>query len=213
MTDVVWLLRHGNRADFVDSTWRERAELPDDPPLSSDGVEQAKRAAHRLSSEGITRIYASPFLRTIQTAHLVAEVLELPVLVEPGLGEHLSPAWFRGPPTLHGIPTLLREYPRVSNEHEPLASAQFPESTEDAYRRAAATVRALAERSPGPMLCVGHGASVTGAAVHLAGGSDRENLCPLAGLFLLVREGGRWMARLRGETSHLDSSQGADRYF
>ena len=42
--------------------------------------------------EEISCIYASPFLRTMQTAHQVAEVLNLPVIVENGICEGLLPS-------------------------------------------------------------------------------------------------------------------------
>ncbi len=39
--------------------------------------------------EGISRIYASPFLRTVQTAAQVASVLHMPICIENGLCEPL----------------------------------------------------------------------------------------------------------------------------
>lgn len=42
-----------------------------------------------LQGEGIGHIYASPFLRTVQTAHEVAKVLDVPVKLEYGLSEGL----------------------------------------------------------------------------------------------------------------------------
>ena len=37
--------------------------------------------------EGVTCIYSSPFMRALQTAHQVANVLDLPVIIEYGLSE------------------------------------------------------------------------------------------------------------------------------
>ena len=45
-----------------------------------------------VQGEEISCIYASPFLRTMQTAHQVAEVLNLPVIVENGICEGLLPS-------------------------------------------------------------------------------------------------------------------------
>ena len=42
-----------------------------------------------MQDENIQHIYASPFLRTVQTAHQVADVLSVPVRVEYGLSEGL----------------------------------------------------------------------------------------------------------------------------
>ena len=42
-----------------------------------------------LQKEKIDHIYCSPFLRTVQTAHQVANELSLPVKIEYGLSEGL----------------------------------------------------------------------------------------------------------------------------
>jgi hypothetical protein len=39
-------------------------------------------------------------LRTVETAHHIAEVLELPVLIEHGAIEWLDPSWFAQMPTV-----------------------------------------------------------------------------------------------------------------
>ena len=50
-----------------------------------------------LQEENIRHIYASPFLRTVQTAHQVASVLSVPVRVEYGLSEGLFESACPGP--------------------------------------------------------------------------------------------------------------------
>jgi broad specificity phosphatase PhoE len=211
MGDVVWLLRHGNRVDFVDPTWRQRAQRPDDPPLAADGIAQIERAAERLRGVGIAAIFASPFLRAVQSAHIVANVLDLDLELEPGLGEHLNPDWFSAAPILAPASELRADFPRLGGRHAPLVVPRYPETTSVAYARAARTVARLADRHDGALLCVGHGASVTGAALGLAGGSEAANACPLAALFRLVRRDGVWTAELRGDTAHLDAAVGAER--
>jgi len=47
----IFLARHGNRQDFVDPRWLDQAEEPYDPPLSADGVEQARGLGRRLAGE------------------------------------------------------------------------------------------------------------------------------------------------------------------
>ena len=95
---VVWIARHGNRQDFVDPHWARRAGRPHDPGLSPDGELQARELAERLSGEGIEAVYCSPFLRTVQTAHAVAELLGLPLQIEHGACEWLNPEWFSRAP-------------------------------------------------------------------------------------------------------------------
>jgi broad specificity phosphatase PhoE len=211
MTRVIWLARHGNREDFVDPGWRERAPLPDDPPLSADGVEQARRLARRLRGEPVGAIYTSPFLRAVQTADAVAEALGLRIRVEPGFGEHLNPEWFPRHPELHPISELTRRYPRIDPEYRPSVVPTYPETTAEAHRRAAQTVASIAGQSATPVLFVGHGASVSGTAWLLAH-EDRETPCPLTGVFKLLGTGKAWKVELRADTSHLVAAQGADRF-
>lgn len=86
---TIWIARHGNRQDFVDRNWRLSAPMPFDPELSADGAVQAQKLAGRLVGENIQHIFASPSLRTLETANYAAEALDLPIKVEAGLSE-----WF-----------------------------------------------------------------------------------------------------------------------
>lgn len=86
---TIWIARHGNRQDFVDRNWRLSASMPFDPGLSADGAVQAQKLAGRLASEKIRHIFASPSLRTLETANYTAEGLDLPIKIEAGLSE-----WF-----------------------------------------------------------------------------------------------------------------------
>ena len=85
MTQIVWIARHANRLDFVNPEWFLTAERPFDPPISEDGKVQAQQLARRLKGENISHIFASPFLRTVQTANYVAEALSLSINLESGL--------------------------------------------------------------------------------------------------------------------------------
>lgn len=48
-----------------------------------------QQATVPLQDEKIHHIYSSPFLRTVQTAHEVAEIIHVPVKIEYGLSEGL----------------------------------------------------------------------------------------------------------------------------
>ena len=66
----------------------------DDPSravdLTARGVQQAQAAALRLRDRGIDAVYASPLLRALRTAEIVAESLGLAVVVELRLGDICS---------------------------------------------------------------------------------------------------------------------------
>lgn len=54
-----------------------------DPALTELGRTQAARLIERLAAEGVTRLLASPYRRTLETASIVARELDLSITVEP----------------------------------------------------------------------------------------------------------------------------------
>ena len=71
--NVYFLMRHGeaqSNADGVSSTKRDAVN-----PLTAHGVAQVQAAVEALKGKRIDRIVASPFMRTKQTAELVAEAI------------------------------------------------------------------------------------------------------------------------------------------
>jgi len=200
---MVWLARHGNRQDFVDPDWPKTAERPYDPGLSPDGLEQAHRLAQRLRGEGIRRVFASPFLRTVQTANKVAEVLDLPIHLEPGLGEWLNPVWFAYDPAPLAPERMARQFPRIDTRYAPLNGSVYPEVEEAvALARAGETARRLVAAYPEPILLVGHGVSVAGAVWGLVPEAT-ITACALCSLFQVVREPDGWHLALCGDIAHL----------
>ena len=92
---TVWVARHGERAD-VDPEWERQATRPHDPPLTELGRAQATATAVALADvrPRVEIVYASPFLRCVETACIIAERLGCRVRIEPGLCELLLPRWF-----------------------------------------------------------------------------------------------------------------------
>lgn len=95
----IYLARHGERMDWIDKTWTTKAERPSDPPLSLYGQQQAKELGEYVAQiePRITHIYASPFLRTIQTALQIVRELNkkcassedfIKIRLEPGFSEY-----------------------------------------------------------------------------------------------------------------------------
>ncbi|MCR4333769.1 MAG: class I tRNA ligase family protein [Patescibacteria group bacterium] len=71
--NTYFVMRHGesegNAKGYFDS------DGASSNPLTEKGREQARASAEKLKTRGITKLYASPFLRTKQTAEIVAETL------------------------------------------------------------------------------------------------------------------------------------------
>ncbi|WP_066379800.1 MULTISPECIES: histidine phosphatase family protein [unclassified Anabaena] len=205
MSQIIWIARHANRLDFVNPDWFLTAERRYDPPLSEDGFIQAKQLARRLKDEKITHIFASPFLRTVQTANAVAEVLDLPIKLETGLSEWLNPEWMTEEPEKLSTPALAELFPRIDTSYTPRIAAKYPETHEQVRARSGQTARCLAnEFFPHDILLVAHGASVLGGAMGLVGEIAKSEVkASLCSVVKVVRRDPEWLLELKGDTSHL----------
>jgi broad specificity phosphatase PhoE len=77
------LLRHGQSAfNAVFNETRVDPGIPD-PALTEEGRRQAEAAALLLETHDVRRIVASPYLRALETAEVVARHLDLPITIEP----------------------------------------------------------------------------------------------------------------------------------
>ncbi len=206
MTQTIWIARHANRLDFVNPDWFLTAERPYDPPLSDDGLEQAQRLANRLKFEPIRHIFASPFLRTVQTAHAIAEILDLPLKLEWGLCEWLNSDWMHTKPETLPPLVLAEQYPRIDLSYSSRIVPEYPESEMTCLARAGATAKQLAQEFPEDLLLVGHGASVLGTTLGLVEGNP-EITASLCCLVKVVWKSDRWFLELNGDTSHLQSTE------
>jgi broad specificity phosphatase PhoE len=211
MTDTIWLTRHGNRQDFVDPDWAETAARPHDPGLSSDGKEQARKLAGRLREERIEHLFASPFLRAVQTAHFVAEALDLPINLETGLAEWMNVEWFSASPERLSTRQLAERFPRVDRSYEGGAEPSFPETRQETLRRAGRTARRLADACDGPLLIVAHGITISGLTAEL----DPDVNAPEGALCSLHRfrrnDDDDWHMDVCEDVAHLDESKGGGR--
>lgn len=204
MSQTIWIARHANRLDFVNPDWFNTAERRYDPPLSDDGIVQAGQLAQRLKQEKITAIFASPFLRTVQTANQVAEVLNLPIKLESGLSEWLNPEWMSENPERMAIAELIALFPRIDPNYTSRVISQYPETAETALERSGETARKLAAEFREEILLVGHGASVLGATIGLVGEiAKTEVKASLCCLIKVTRQEPKWVLELKGDTSHL----------
>lgn len=198
---TVWLVRHGNRQDFVDRSWRETAERPHDPPLSADGVQQARETGRFLANEPVDHLFASPFLRAVETAACITESLHLPINIEHGICELLREDWFPVRPDYLPVAVLAARFPLVNAAYRSLVVPAYPE--ESLLARAAQTIDRLTRQYPGNLLLVCHGAPVEGIARALApdGPTPHINLCCIV---KLVERAGVWTMEADGsDISHL----------
>ncbi|MGK7936658.1 MAG: histidine phosphatase family protein [Xenococcaceae cyanobacterium] len=203
---IVWIARHGNRLDFVNPEWFNTAERRYDPPLSEDGLIQAQELGQRLKKEKVSHIFSSPFLRTIQTANEVAEILDLPIKLEAGLSEWHNPYWMSEKPEIHPRELLAKNYPRIDWDYSSFIIPNYPESEEEVNQRTGEVARKLIAEFSTDILLVGHGASVLGTTIGLIGKNITIN-ASLCCLVKVVKNGSTWDMELNGDTSHLSQRE------
>jgi broad specificity phosphatase PhoE len=133
---TTYIIRHAARFDKSSRRlWRRTCgEYPHDTPLSTRGIRQAIERGGQLKDKGIERIYASPFTRTLQTAQIIASILELPITVDARLCEILKRAWF-GTETPNLQPRYLH-YPSIIGEAKKIEELTFPEGHKHVIARA-----------------------------------------------------------------------------
>lgn len=207
---TVWIARHADRIDLEDPAWFKTAAHPHDPPLSARGRLHAQRLAHHLRDEDIGHLFSSPFLRAMETADAIAQVLDLRIKIDGGFSEWLNREWFAAPPRLLSQAQRGARFPRIDRAYAARGAAHHGESGEDALRRAGTTAVRIASEFDGRLLIVGHGASVLGATAGLLGRTSLAAIeatlpdMPYACLTKLERHAETWQLRFACDTAHLD---------
>ena len=206
MSQTVWIARHGNRLDFVNPEWFNTARRRYDPPLAEDGFVQAVELGQRLKQENIGHIFASPFLRTIQTASEIAQILDLPIKLESGLGEWRNAEWMTEVPEIHPQDVLTEKYPAIDWNYSSYLIPNYPETKKELNQRTAITIQKLVAEYSEDILIVGHGASVYGATLGLIDDipEDKVALCSLT---KIIRDDDRFKLEFYADTSHLSHTE------
>lgn len=123
------LVRHGESEFNVRfNVTRIDPGIPD-PRITDRGREQAHSAARLIAEmdheDTPERIIASPYCRTLETAHILSDILSLPVEVDAGIGEHAHFTCDIGTP----VSRLAMEWPHIRFDH--LDEVWWPEREED----------------------------------------------------------------------------------
>lgn len=88
-TTRLYLVRHG----ATQLSAEDRFAGAVNPELSEEGKFQAERLAERLADDNITAVYASPMVRTVQTATILAAPHNLHLIHRDGLREISHGRW------------------------------------------------------------------------------------------------------------------------
>jgi len=88
MTTIV-LIRHGETDWNIVGRYQGQA----DPPLNSNGIQQATQLANELQNSSVELLYTSPLQRTKQTAEIISGKLGIHQIDEPRLMEIHQGDW------------------------------------------------------------------------------------------------------------------------
>jgi broad specificity phosphatase PhoE len=109
----VILVRHGQSEwNAVFNRTRIDPNMPD-PPLTAEGRRQAEAAALVLAGSGIERLLVSPYIRTLETATIIAARTGIAMAVEPMVRERAAFSCDIGTPRSQ----LAARWPQLSFDH------------------------------------------------------------------------------------------------
>jgi broad specificity phosphatase PhoE len=107
------LVRHGQSEwNAVYNRTRVDPNIPD-PPLTAEGRRQAEAVAQHLLRAGIERLLVSPYVRTLETAEIIATETGIAMTVEPMVRERAAFSCDIGTPRSR----LAVRWPHLSFDH------------------------------------------------------------------------------------------------
>jgi len=207
---MLWLLRHGARLDHYDPGWRARSSTRWDPPISPQGEAQAVAVADFFAARPVRRIYASPYLRTLQTAQATARRLRLPIAIEHGIIEPLKPGNCH--PELEALPSSADRralIPEVDLAYRSRGGFFFPEKPSDTAERMRRICELLGEEADGDLVCFTHGGAIGCLIRELFPDELAERGTDTAVIHGLRLDAPGWRYEIQAERGHLPPELGA----
>jgi len=203
---LTWI-RHAEKQDRVDPSWRKTAKRPFDSSITDDGWGQVKAAKEYLDSNGykFDRVICSPYRRVLQTASVLQGDLSLNI--EWGVGEwlragHPDHIFDAGTPTFY-LDEIAAQY-KIKQDYRsvfPPSSYSYPEADLDCYARAQVFIDHLIQTyTEGHFLIVTHG-KVIAYATEQAGGvvTKTPTFCALTSA---TWQDGKWTPHLLNYTDY-----------
>lgn len=191
---TLYLIRHGQ----PELRGAHTCGCAQDVPLSRMGLRQAEALRDWAREKSIAAVYASPALRCVQTAHILAEE-RVPVCPDSGLAEIDTGLWT-------GLPfsEIKRRWPaEYARRGRSIGTCPPPggESFVQAGERMEGTIARLLARSRGGIAAVAHGGINRGWLCRLLGRSPNQVLAlpqPWGGITEIQLDGAKRSVVLLG---------------
>ncbi len=165
----IYITRHGQVADNV-KYYGDPLYPAGEVPLSNLGRKQARRLGEYLKSIGFCgKIYSSPYWRTLETAEIIADIIDAPIIPVANLREIFKTEEAAMEYEGSRIEKLKEEYPHIDSS----AELSYPwwdakeESYDDVLERVAQVMNQLLKDETNDFIIVGHGASSTAVMSYL----------------------------------------------
>jgi len=194
---VLVVLRHSERRDYVDASYKTSEEgiaWPHDAPLTEKGIKLAQEVAEEMAElhqrAEFVAVASSPYRRCLETAAEVAKRLQLPVVIDQEIGEVRDKSMPEGA-VAHRSPSELPAMVRSLGLQiiNPVEEGQvklfgkepgWPETLEDAKKRYIVRVETYIRKSMETkhnMILVTHADAVAAALTMFErGGADIQNM-------------------------------------
>src|SRR3954453_4274375 len=204
MSTRVYLVRHG--ATELSSEDRFAGAI--DVKLSDEGRDQARLLGKRLGTDPLNVAFASPMIRTMDTARLIIEPHGLPVTAVDGLREIAHGRWERKTraEVEHEFP---EEYARYENDPYSFAPTDGESGLQVTARALPALLKIVEEYADQRILIVSHKATIRLLLSSLLGFDprkyrDRLDQSPAALNILDFKDAAHARLTLFNDTSHYD---------
>jgi probable phosphoglycerate mutase len=200
------LVRHGE----TDWNAAGRMQGQSDTPLNALGRAQAECVAQCLAHEPVGAIYSSDLARALETATIIGQALDLPVITSSRLRERRYGIW-------EGLTwsEIQTRYPEQMAERRARPLEFAPprgETGGELLARALIELQCIGQRHPGAVVVVvTHGGLCYVLLNHILGGVNgdrREFTFGNASIHRLEVDGERWAVVSMNETVHLQSAKG-----
>lgn len=144
------LIRHGQTEFNRVFSATQRDPGIRDPHLTDLGRRQAQAAGEVLRSLNLSRLITSPYVRALETAGIIAELLNLPITVEPLIAERFCFTCDIGSP----LDDLRARWPEIGFDH--LEDPWWPriEETDEVIRQRSESFRRWVVSEAWPQIAI-----------------------------------------------------------
>uniref|UniRef100_A0A914DMA4 Phosphoglycerate mutase n=1 Tax=Acrobeloides nanus TaxID=290746 RepID=A0A914DMA4_9BILA len=184
MPRTLWLVRHGQRIDNVDESWKHNAPRGawDDPHLTDRGLKQAEEVGKRLANEKIDYVFCSPFLRCVQTISQILKQLKESkpkIFIEHGFCESLSDC--QSPPGFLQTNKLKEQFNLIDDSYKVFLDKLSKEANSlDCLERIQMTLEHVLNNHKGNILIVSHGSPIAACHKVLSGEFKYTGQCTIS---------------------------------